>query len=144
MGVFGVQMSILVSKMVLGGGVQVHVFGVQSEFFCIQAGFFGSQVSTLGSQVFFVAHLSVFPLFSSKFPRMIHPSEFLYFPLALNPYFPQVTSVPGAPGGDERTRSRSGQKSHLGGSQRFNHVGPRAGEDVTNLPNSLSPLFWAG
>ncbi|KAK2510924.1 Sae1 [Columba livia] len=34
---------------------------------------------------------------------------------------------PGAAGGDERTRSRSGQKPHLSGSQRFNHVGPSTG-----------------
>lgn len=73
---------------------------------------------------------------------MSHPSVFLHFQPSLNPFYPQITSVPGAAGGDERTRSRSGQKPHLSGSQRFNHVGPSTGEDVTNLPNS--PLFWVG
>lgn len=48
-------------------------------------------------------------------------------------FLPQVTSFPGAAGGDEGSRSRSGEESHLGRSQRLDHAGPSAGEELVAL-----------
>lgn len=48
-------------------------------------------------------------------------------------FLPQVTSFPGAAGGDEGSGSRSGEESHLGRSQRLDHAGPSAGEELAAL-----------